>query len=369
MILRDRKSAVLMLSDGSIWKGRLAGASGTVTGEICFNTGMTGYQEIYTDPSYTGQVVVMTHPHIGNYGVHPEEAESQTVSISGMVCKNFSFDFSRQNAEGSLQDLLERNGVTVIYDVDTRAIVRHIRDKGAMNCIISSEIEDLDALQIELQACPNMEGLELSSKVCTQVAYNWNSETLPLKVAVYDFGVKYNILRNLHSRGCSVRLFPATTSAEELIAYNPDGFFLTNGPGDPGVMDYAVENVKKLLSQSKPVYGICLGHQLIARAAGVSTYKMFNGHRGINHPVKNLLTGLSEITSQNHGFAVDRMMVETHPDLQMTHVHLNDHTVAGIRFNNRPIASVQFHPEAGPGPHDSRYFFDDFVAAMQQVKV
>jgi carbamoyl-phosphate synthase small subunit len=368
MSLKNRKSAILMLSDGSVWKGVLAGAAGTVTGEICFNTGMTGYQEIFTDPSYTGQVVVMTHPHIGNYGIHSEESESNRVSISGMVCKNFSPDYSRQDAQGSLQDLLEKNGVTVIYDVDTRAIVRHIRDKGVMNCIISSEIEDVDALKQQLMACPDMEGLELSSKVCTQEAYDWNPQDLPLRVAAYDFGIKHNILKNLAARGCAVRLFPATAPAQDLVDYNPDGFFLSNGPGDPGVMDYAVANIKVLLQQTKPVFGICLGHQLIARAAGVTTFKMFNGHRGINHPVKNLLTGLSEITSQNHGFAVDKTQVEEHPDLQLTHVHLNDHTVAGIRFINKPVASVQFHPEAGPGPHDSRYFFDDFVTAMQQSK-
>lgn len=360
--------ACLLLSDGTCWKGTLAGAPGTVMGEICFNTGMTGYQEIFTDPSYTGQIVIMTNPHIGNYGITEGESESGKISISGMICKRFSRDFSRTQASESLQTFLENAGITAIDGIDTRELVRHIRNKGVMNCIISSELTEIADLQQRLRQCPDMKGLELSSRVSTTEAYEWGSPDAPHRVAAYDFGIKTNILRNLASRGCFIKVFPAKTPAADLISWNPDGFFLSNGPGDPAAMPYAVENVREILSQNKPVFGICLGHQILALSQGVGTYKMFNGHRGINHPVKNLITDTCEITSQNHGFAVVREEVEAHPGIEITHVHLNDHTVAGIRLKNKPVFSVQYHPEAGPGPHDSRYLFDDFVSLMNQGK-
>lgn len=356
--------AVLMLSDGTCWRGQLAGAHGTVMGEICFNTGMTGYQEIFTDPSYTGQIVIMTNPHIGNYGVKTDEAESNAIRISGLVCKRFSRDFSRIQADQSLQEAFEQQKITAIEGIDTRELVRHIRDKGAMNCIISSEYLEEKELQTQLAKCPDMNGLELSSKVCTDQPFEWGNPEASFKVAAYDFGIKYNILRNLASRDCYIKVFPAKTPAAELIAWNPHGYFLSNGPGDPAAMPYAVENVKILLEQNLPIFGICLGHQILAQTQGVSTYKMFNGHRGINHPIKNLMSGRSEITSQNHGFAVIRKEVEQNEALEITHVHLNDQTVAGIRLKNKPAFSVQYHPEAGPGPHDSRYLFDQFVDMM-----
>jgi len=360
-------AALLILSDGTRWKGFLAGAPGTVRGEICFNTGMTGYQEIFSDPSYSGQVVVMTNPHIGNYGIHPGEFESKQVHIAGMVCHQFSFDYSRFDAEAGLHETLFKQGITAIYGLDTRALVRHLRNKGSMNCVISSETEDIQNLMTVLNACPDMSGLELSSKVCTPVAYHWNELETGFKVAAYDYGIKFNILRNLEARGCRIRIFPAQAPVSELLAYEPDGFFLSNGPGDPAAMDYAVENIRELMALDKPIFGICLGHQLIARAAGIPTYKMFNGHHGINHPVKNLITGRSEITSQNHGFAVDKQALDNHPEIELTHIHLNDDSVAGMRFKHKPIFSVQYHPEAGPGPHDSRYLFDDFIQMMQIV--
>ncbi len=360
--------AVLMLSDGTQWIGQLAGAPGTVMGEICFNTGMTGYQEIFTDPSYTGQIVIMTNPHIGNYGVTHEESESNAIRISGLVCKKFSRDFSRTQANLSLQEYFEQQSITAIEGIDTRELVRHIRDKGAMNCIISSELLEEKQLREELKKCPDMNGLELSSQVSTDSAFEWGNPEAPYKVAAYDFGIKYNILRNLASRGCYIKVFPAKTPASELIDWKPNGLFLSNGPGDPAAMPYAVENVRILLEANLPIFGICLGHQILAQTQGVSTYKMFNGHRGINHPVKNLLNGQSEITSQNHGFAVIRKEVEQNPNLEITHVHLNDQTVAGIRLKNKAAFSVQYHPEAGPGPHDSRYLFDEFVEMMEQNK-
>lgn len=360
--------AVLLLSDGTVWDGSLAGAPGTVMGEICFNTGMTGYQEIFTDPSYTGQIVIMTNPHIGNYGVLESEAESSEIRISGLICKKFSRDYSRQQAEGSLQSYFENQNITAIDDLDTRKLVKHIRDKGVMNCLISSETTDLNVLKDKLGLCPDMQGLELSSRVSVNQSYEWGNPNAAWKVAAWDFGIKYNILRCLEERDCFIKVFPAQTPASELINWNPDGFFLSNGPGDPASMDYAVDNILQVLDTQKPVFGICLGHQLLARTQGISTYKMFNGHRGINHPVKNIMTGKSEITSQNHGFSVNREEVEKHPNLLLTHVHLNDHSVAGIRLKNKPAFSVQYHPEAGPGPHDSRYLFDEFIQLMQNQK-
>jgi carbamoyl-phosphate synthase small subunit len=362
-----KKKATLLLADGTIFHGSLIGNPGTNGGEICFNTGMTGYQEIYTDPSYTGQVIVTTTSHIGNYGVHNEEVESDHPTIGGIVVNSFSEIYSRLDGHGSLQDYLVSNGITGIADIDTRKLVRHIRSQGAMNAIISSEYEgDLEGLKTELEKLPDMNGLELSSQVCTKEPYFFGNEEAPIRVACLDFGIKKNILRNLASRGVYCKVFPAKTSLAEMEAWTPDAYFLSNGPGDPAAMDYAVETVKDVLATNKPVFGICLGHQLLAEAVGISTFKMHHGHRGINHPIKNLFTGKSEITSQNHGFNIVREDAEKHAEVEITHVHLNDNTVAGIKLNNKPAFSVQYHPESSPGPHDSRYLFDDFIALINK---
>ncbi|UBM59739.1 glutamine-hydrolyzing carbamoyl-phosphate synthase small subunit [Marinilongibacter aquaticus] len=361
------KAAYLLLEDGTLFQGKALGKIGTSAGEICFNTGMTGYQEIYTDPSYFGQVIVNTTSHIGNYGIKlGDEEESSSVKIKGMVCNAFAETYSRITADGSLQEYFEKAGIVGISDVDTRQIVRHVRNAGVMNCIISSEISDPEALKEELSKCPSMEGLELSSIVSTKEPYFFGDESAELKLAVLDLGCKTNILRNFSDRGCYMKVFNAKADAHEMIAWNPDGFFISNGPGDPGVMDYAVDTVNALLETGKPLFGICLGHQILSRACGIGTYKMHNGHRGLNHPVKNLVTGKSEITSQNHGFAVSADEAEKVSDsVEITHLNLNDKTVEGIRLKGKPAFSVQYHPEAAPGPHDSRYLFDDFVAMMK----
>jgi carbamoyl-phosphate synthase small subunit len=357
--------AILLLADGTVWHGKAAGKTGTTTGEICFNTGMTGYQEIFTDPSYSGQVLTATNVHIGNYGIKRDEVESEGIKIAGFICRNFNIPYSRKTADESIQDYFERENLVAIHDVDTRAIVQHIRQAGAMNCIISSETDDVEALKKRLAATPDMAGLELSSQVTTQTPYYIGREDAPLRIAVMDYGVKKSILRNFDLRDCYLKVFPARTDFSEVKAWNPDGYFLSNGPGDPASMDYAVEAVTQMLAEEKPLFGICLGQQLLARAAGLPTYKLHHGHRGLNHPVKNLLTGRSEITSQNHGFGVLESAVYDSPSVvEATHLNLNDETVEGIRLKQKPAFSVQYHPEASPGPHDARYLFDQFVKMM-----
>lgn len=362
----DKRPALLLLEDGTVFNGQAAGAIGTTTGEICFNTGMTGYQEIFTDPSYYKQVLVATHVHIGNYGIHPEEVESDSIKISGLVCRSFNVSFSRKEANSSIQDYFIAQGIVAIDGVDTRALVRHIRHKGAMNCIISSDNLDLEALKKQLQQVPSMAGLELSSSVTTRQPYFMGDPSASIKVAVLDFGVKRNILRSLVRRGCYLQVFPASTSFAAIKKWNPDGLLLSNGPGDPSAMPGAVATIKEILNDTLPVFGICLGHQLLAEACGISTYKMFNGHRGINHPVKNLVTGRCEITSQNHGFAVKAEDVHASTLVEVTHINLNDGTIEGIRVKNRAACSVQYHPEAAPGPHDSNYLFDDFIEEIRK---
>jgi carbamoyl-phosphate synthase small subunit len=365
MKVTQSQPAILLLEDGTVFRGNALGKIGTSGGEICFNTGMTGYQEIYTDPSYFGQVIVNTTSHIGNYGVVNElEEESASVKIAGMVCNEFSPIHSRKTADESLQEYFEKAGIVGISGIDTRQIVRHIREKGVMNCIISSEILEVEALKAELAKVPPMEGLELSSQVCTQEPYFLGEEGAEKKVAVLDLGVKKSILSNLTDRGCYLKVFPAKTNFAEMEAWAPDGYFISNGPGDPAVMPYAVATVKEIVENEKPTFGICLGHQILAQASGLSTYKMKNGHRGLNHPVKNLITGLSEITSQNHGFAVRMEELEANPLVELTHINLNDKTVEGLRRVDKPAFSVQHHPEASPGPHDSRYLFDSFVEML-----
>lgn len=358
--------AVLLLEDNTIFRGKAIGKIGTTTGELCFNTGMTGYQEIYTDPSYYGQIVINTTSHIGNYGTIREDNESNSVKINGMVCNHFSPMFSRKTADDSLQNYLEDANLVGISDIDTRALVKHIRHKGAMNAVISSENTDIEYLQTKLQETPSMDGLELSSKVTTDKPYFVGSEGARFKVAVLDLGVKNNILNNFQSRDCYCKVFSAKTSFEEMQAFKPDGYFISNGPGDPAAMPYAADTVKKILDNEIPVFGICLGHQILASAMGVKTYKMHNGHRGLNHPVKNLITGKSEITSQNHGFGVDRKSLENNPDIIITHINLNDDTIEGIKIKGKKAFSVQYHPESSPGPHDSRYLFDEFIRLMTE---
>lgn len=365
---QSKPKAILLLEDGKVFEGKAAGKIGTTTGEICFNTGMTGYQEIFTDPSYFGQIVVMNNVHVGNYGVEANEVESDSIKISGMICKKFNHGFSRKRASQSLEDYFQNDSIVAISDVDTRAIVRYIRDKGAMNCIISSETTDIEALKAKLAQVPSMEGLELSSKVATTSPFEFGDTSAPHKVAVIDFGVKKNILRSLAERGCFLKVFPMKSSVKDIMDFNPDGIMLSNGPGDPGVMKDEIALIKQLVETGLPVFGICLGHQLLAQSQGISTYKMHAGHRGINHPVKNLITGKSEITSQNHGFTVNADDIAKNPHIEITHVNLNDNTIEGIRVKGKPVFSVQYHPEACPGPHDSRYLFDDFVSNIKASK-
>jgi carbamoyl-phosphate synthase small subunit len=363
----NNKPAILMLEDGTIWRGKAAGKIGTTTGEICFNTGMTGYQEVFTDPSYFGQLLVTTNVHIGNYGTKQSETESERMKIAGLICKTFNVNYSRAQADHNIQDYFESEGMVGISDVDTRSIVRHIRDKGAMNAIISSEIFDEKELVKHLASVPDMSGLELSSVVTTKEPYFYGNENAKYRIAALDFGIKRSILNNFTQRDCYVKVFPAKTSFSEIAAWNPNGFFLSNGPGDPGAMDYAVATVKDILKTEKPVFGICLGHQLLARALDVPTYKMHNGHRGLNHPVLNVVTGKCEVTSQNHGFGVDPSVIRAKSEtIQITHVNLNDDTIEGIKVKNKPAFSVQYHPEASPGPHDAQYLFDDFVSLIAQ---
>ena len=364
------KPAILLLKDGTIFHGKSMGKVGTTTGEICFNTGMTGYQEIFTDPSYYQQIMVMATAHIGNYGMKDSEVESSDIKIAGLVTKNFTYlNYSRPQATHSGQKYFEEQGLVGITEVDTRALVKHIRNKGAMNAIISSEILDVEELKEKLAAVPSMEGLELASEVSTQEPYFIGNPNAAFRVAVLDFGTKRNILRSLARRNCYLKVFPAKTSYEELKEWQPDGYFLSNGPGDPATMDYAVQTAKKILADNRPLFGICLGHQLLALAMDIPTYKMHNGHRGINHPVKNLLTGKAEITSQNHGFAVSGQAIEMNNEVEVTHINLNDDTIEGMRVRDRRAFSVQYHPEASPGPHDALYLFDDFIKIMKEASI
>jgi carbamoyl-phosphate synthase small subunit len=361
--------AILVLEDGKTFTGNAIGVVGTTTGEICFNTGMTGYQEIYTDPSYYGQIMVNASVHIGNYGTKASEVESDSVKIAGLVVRNFSEYFSRYGDIDSLQHFLEKDNIVGISNIDTRALVRHIRDKGAMNAIISSEELDADALLKKVKEIPSMAGMELASKVSTKEAYLRGNEKDPLRVALLDIGVKRNIVRCLNERGAFVKVFPMTATIEEMMEFNPDGFMLSNGPGDPSAMQETVNLVKQIVDTGLPVFGICLGHQVLALSQGLKTKKMHTGHRGINHPVKNLMTERCEITSQNHGFVVDMDSLKEHSNIELTHIHLNDDTVAGIQLKDKAVFSVQYHPEASPGPEDSRYLFDQFIENIKTSKL
>ncbi|MCL4162032.1 UNVERIFIED_CONTAM: hypothetical protein GTU68_037636 [Idotea baltica] len=362
------QNAILVLEDGRTFHGKAIGAIGTTIGEIAFNTGMTGYQEIFTDPSYYGQVLIMNTAHIGNYGVHRHEVESDEIRISGLVVKKFSEIYSRDSGYETIQAYLEKAGVVGISDIDTRALVRHVRDKGAMNVIISSEITDESELLAHVKKEPSMEGLELSSKVTAKEVTSHGDQNAAHRVALIDLGTKNNIIRCLVERDCHVTAYPMSTAAEEILASNPDGIMYSNGPGDPAAMTDVIKTVADLVASGVPGFGICMGHQVIALSQNLKTKKMHTGHRGINHPVLNLVTGKGEVTSQNHGFVVDDESLAASKEVEVTHRHLNDDTIAGIRIKNKPVFSVQYHPEACPGPHDSRYLFDQFIETIKESK-
>lgn len=358
---QTQNKATILLQDGTIFYGKSIGISGKSFGEICFNTGMTGYQEIFTDPSYFGQIIVTATPHIGNYGINFNENESKNIKISGLICKKFSAIQTRPNADDSLLNYLKNQNIVTISEVDTRALVAYIRDNGAQNAVICTDNTDLDTLKKELNQKPSMKGTPLAKDVSTKEPYFFGIPNAKYKIAALDFGIKSNILRNLEKRNCYIKVFPYPTSIDEINQFQPDAYFLSNGPGDPEPLVEAQKTALEMIKTNKPVFGICLGHQIIALAFGIKTYKMFNGHRGINHPVKNLITGKGEITSQNHGFAVEIESLIQNPNFELTHIHLNDNTVAGMKMKDKPCFSVQYHPEASPGPHDSSYLFDQFI--------
>jgi len=358
--MKKENAAVLLLDDGKLFKGTTFGATGQSIGEVCFNTGMTGYQEILTDPSYAKQIVTMTAPHIGNYGVNSEDIESEKIQISGFVIKEESTFPSSWRSEMSLGDYLRKQNIVGIKNIDTRALTRHLRDNGAMNGIISSIKDAKNKLTSKLKSSPSMTGLDLAKIVSTKNIYDW-SDKGEYRVAAIDFGIKRNILRLLEEFNCQVTVFPANATAKDILSFDPDGVFLSNGPGDPAAVEYGIETVKQILGE-KPIFGICLGHQILAIALGAKTFKLKFGHRGINHPVKNMVEKTIEITSQNHGFAVD---LESLPkNVISTHINLNDNTSAGIESIDYPAFSVQYHPESSPGPHDSRYLFKKFIRMM-----
>jgi len=358
--LNKSNSAILLLADGRIFEGKSFGYQGETSGEVCFNTGMTGYQEILTDPSYCRQIVTMTSPHIGNYGINEEDIESENIQVAGFAIKEETMTPSNWRSTQSLGEYLKKNKIVGIKKIDTRSLTRHIRDKGAMNGIISSNDLDTQSLEKKLKEFPDMNGLDLAKDVTTQKKYKWPGKG-QYKVAVIDFGIKKNILRLLSDAGCELTVFPASIKAEDILSFEPDGVFLSNGPGDPLAVTYGIETVKKLLGKV-PLFGICLGHQILALALGASTFKLKFGHRGINHPVRNNEKNTVEITSQNHGFAVD--LDSLPPNVISTHINLNDNTSGGIRCTDIPAFSVQYHPESSPGPHDSRYLFNQFIEMM-----
>jgi carbamoyl-phosphate synthase small subunit len=358
--------AILILEDGNIFHGHAFGKIGTAMGEICFNTGMTGYQEVFTDPSYFGQIVIMNNVHIGNYGVKDADVESDSVKVKGVIGRNLEEQYSRFKAADSLQAYFEKQTIVAIDGIDTRALVIHIRNQGAMNCIIASDNNNIQELQKRLASVPSMKGLDLASEVSTKETYTLGEEKSDIRIAVLDFGIKKNILNCLVERGAFVKVFNAEAGFAELEEFEPHGYFISNGPGDPEPLHYAVTTIKEILHSKKPFFGICLGQQLLALANDVPTFKMHHGHRGLNHPVKNLLTGKCEITTQNHGFGVNADAVRANANIEITHVNLDDDSIEGIRLKDRPAFSVQYHPESTPGPHDSRYLFDDFFDLIKR---
>lgn len=369
MALQPRDKAILALSDGTVVHGFSVGYKGITGGELCFNTSMTGYQEIFTDPSYYGQLMMMTYPHIGNYGTMARDDEHRKVMVAGIITRAFSHEYSNPQADRSLQQYLEDHKVVGISGVDTRALVRHIREKGVMNAVISSEELDPEVLVKMAKDWDPMEGLELATRVSRSEAQTFHPEgESSFRIAAFDYGIKRNIINSFVARGCTLRVFPAKSSVEDVQAWDADGFFFSNGPGDPNPTgEYALEIVEYAKKSGKPLFGICLGHQLMALSEGIEVGKMFVGHRGANHPVKNLKTGLVEISTQNHGFGVKEDSVSEEV-AEITHINLNDRTVEGLAFKRFPGFSVQYHPEASPGPHDSAYLFDQFIELMAEHK-
>ena len=358
-----KNSAKLILKNGTIFHGYALGRIGTTLGELCFNTGMTGYQEILTDPSYCGQLVTMTTPHIGNYGINLEDIESKKIQVQGFIIKESSPIVSNYRATDSLDNYLDENKIVGIQGIDTRALTRILRIEGAMNGVICSEDISNKNLKNILKSHPTMTGMDLAKLVTCNKAYDWNTAKQKYRIAAIDYGIKHNILRLLEEEGCYIKVFPASVDTKEILSFKPDGIFLSNGPGDPSAVDYGINTIKNLLQFNIPIFGICLGHQLLCLALGAKTYKLKFGHRGCNHPVKNLLTKTIEITSQNHGFSVD---LENLPNnISVTHISLNDKTIEGIKCNDYPAFSVQYHPEASPGPHDSRYLFKNFIKMIK----
>ena len=370
--------AILALEDGTWFRGDAAGAAGEAHGEVVFNTSMTGYQEVLTDPSYSGQIVTMTFPEIGNYGISAEDVESRAPRVAGFIIRDESPMASNWRSDMTLRDYLVANSIVAISDIDTRALTRRLRSGGVMRGVIATGTQlDPNALVERARSIPRMEGSDLVRGVTSEHVFDWPEENpgefgvaphrMParrLKIAAYDFGMKWNILRRLSAHGFDVRVYPATTPASELLATGPDGIFLSNGPGDPAPLTYAIENAKTLVASGVPVFGICLGHQVLGLAMGGSTFKLKFGHRGANHPVKNLATGRVEITSQNHGFAVDPASLPD--DVEVTHLNLYDGTIEGLRHKTHPVFCVQYHPEASPGPHDADYLFDDFLKLIEE---
>ena len=357
--------ATLLLEDGRSFFGLSLGAVGYTVGEVCFNTGMTGYQEILTDPSYCSQIIIMTMPHIGNYGVNINDIESKKIQAAGFIIKEETVNPSNWRASQSIGDYLRDQNIIGIKNVDTRALTKHIRNNGSMNGIIFSEKNEIELMKKILYAHPKMEGLDLVKKVSTKEKYKWNTKDLKYNVAVIDYGIKSNILRILETHNCNLTIFPSNVSSSEILNFNPDGVFLSNGPGDPATVKYAIKTVKNLLGVF-PIFGICLGHQILGLSLGAKTYKLKYGHRGLNHPVKNIKKGTIEITSQNHGFVLDLKSLPK--NLVATHINLNDNTCAGIECLDYSAFSVQYHPESSPGPHDSRYLFQLFIKLMDNAK-
>ncbi|MEX0647230.1 MAG: glutamine-hydrolyzing carbamoyl-phosphate synthase small subunit [Balneolaceae bacterium] len=367
MIPNQHSPCIIALSDGTVARGKSIGKTGTTGGELCFNTSMTGYQEIFTDPSYYGQLMMMTYPHIGNYGTMSRDDEARRVMIAGLIVRSFSEEYSNPIADGSLQEYLERNEVVGITGVDTRKLVRHIRQDGVMNAVISSEITDEKKLIQMAKEWDSMEGLELATRITRKEAQTIPSDG-PFKIAAFDYGIKQNIINNFVERGCTLRIFPAEADLKDVKKWNADGYFFSNGPGDPNASShYGLPMIEHAKAEQKPIFGICLGHQLMALSEGISVRKMFVGHRGANQPVKNLSNGLVEITTQNHGFAVDEKSIDESV-VEITHINLNDQTIEGLKFKNFPGMSVQYHPEASPGPHDSAYLFDQFLDMVKESK-
>jgi carbamoyl-phosphate synthase small subunit len=357
--------ALIALEDGTCFEGRAFAGAGEAYGELVFNTSMTGYQEILTDPSYHGQIVTLTYPLIGNYGINDEDVESWKPHAAGLIVNEASRMRSNWRSTHTLEEYLVASGILGVDDVDTRAVTLHIRSRGAMKCVMSTEDLDCDSLVAKAQASPGLVGRDLSSEVSTGADYDWPREGAAYRIAVLDCGIKTNQLRMMADRGISARVFPNRASAADILAAGPDGFFISNGPGDPDTVPQVLATIRELVEHGLPTFGICFGHQLLALAHGGQTYKLKFGHRGANQPVKNLRTGLIEITSQNHGFCVNK---DTLPaDLETTHINLNDGTSEGLRHTRRPMFSVQYHPEAAPGPHDAAYLFDEFIANMGAV--